>query len=343
VKVFVPAGVQEIPEKKKWFKKPICEKLWQEGIEFGFQIQGFPQGLKTLYPYGLHLPANMASQWRDVTKRKKLQRRLKEINNLSPGPLFAVLHGIRVSHSRLGYKEAVSERERNFISDVRADDYFRAIEELIEIIRYCMRLRIPIALENVAFTNFVVKDEITQPKTYLDLRIGTLSSDMLRIKRETGCELLVDIEHLAFALNFAHRKYQYSNLSQEIPDEVSRIETALIKEYGIFLRKYWVPVITKETDFRKEVKEIGAKIYHLCGCYQGKMVEIDDGRVVDQTPILVKDKCFRQYLRIILREKPEILVLETSRVKDNPYWAYLAPNVQEMSFENLCQILLEEI
>jgi hypothetical protein len=348
LKVFVPAGVREIAEKALWFQKPICDYLRGLGIEFGFQIQGSVKGLQELnipFPFGVHLPNNLATECRDGDKKEAHFRELEMVSSLKPQPLYAVLHGIRVSHSRLGYDEPASEGEKNYLSDIGAETYFKAAEELISFIKYLQEMGIPVALETVAFTNFSRISGSFIAETYLDLRIGSFSADMLRISGRTNCQLLVDLEHLAFAVNFAARRYNYSHLPKVIPDSLSEKEELLLKEFGIFLRPGWVPVMTRVGDFEGEVRKIGAKIYHVGGCFEGKRIEVVADRIASHAPISREDECFRKELRSILKGNPEILVLEVSGLNEIPSFTPRLPNpdAQIGSLENLCQILAEEI
>ncbi|MFH1656854.1 MAG: hypothetical protein ABH919_00045 [bacterium] len=179
--VFLPAGAKEVTEKAKWFEERICQKLKTKGIVFGFEIKGSVDGLNTIYPYGVHLPNNLVNFWRDPDQREVQEMKIKEVAKLKP--LYVVTHGIKVSQSRKGY-EPTSEQEKKYCSDVGSREYLRAVEELVEFIRYCQGLGLPIALENTAFTNFSMENGNWLPETYIDLRIGTLSSDMNRIKEE---------------------------------------------------------------------------------------------------------------------------------------------------------------
>jgi len=340
--------VREISQKVLWFEKPICDSLRGSGIEFGFQVQGSVKGLQELnipFLFGVHLPNNLASEWRDDNKRTTLQEELERVASLNPRPLYAVLHGVRVSHSRLGYDESVSEREKNYISDIGAETYFEAVEELISFIKYLQEMGIPVALETVAFTNFSRISGSFIAETYLDLRIGSLSADMLHISRRANCQLLVDLEHLAFAVNFATRRYNYSHLPKVIPDPLSEKEELLLEEFGIFLRPGWVPIMTRVGDSEEEIRKIGAEIYHVGGCFEGKRIELEADMVASHAPITLEDECFRQELRNILKERPEILVLEVSGSNEIPCFTPRLPNpdAQIASFEALCQILAEEI
>lgn len=340
--VFLPAGVKEIEEKTEWFKKPICKKLSRKGVEFGFEIKGSVAGLKTNYPYGIHLPNNIASQWRDPTQKEKLEKEIENVSKFSP--LYTVLHGIKVSWARTGYEILPSEAEKGFISDVGAIEYLEATKEQTGFIKYLKSLGITVVLETVAPSSFSFENGIFLPQTFLDMKVGSLSQDMLKVQQNSGCGLLVDVEHLAFAQNFFQRKYNYANIPIEIPSRFSPEEKIVMKEYGIFVRKSFPPASTTLKNFKKEIKSIGAKIYHLCGTSDGKnYLEIKDNGVASHSPITLEDKGFRKYLDIVLKQKPEILVLEVAGPQDNPCWQNRAANVLETSFENFCQILLEKI
>lgn len=338
--VFIPAGIKEIHEKEKWFEKTVCRELRQRGIGFGFQIQGSLDGLSTSHPFGIHFPHNFATEWRNENARKILDELVRKVSTSKS--LYAVVHGNRVCTGK-DYPESPSENQKKYISEVDASDYLQAVEDLEGLIVYLKNLGIKVVLENVAFTNFTTANGIYQPQTYLDIRIGSLLTDMHKIKKKIGCELLFDIEHFYFAWNFASRKYNYDALQGAIPDKLSESEETVIREYGIFLRKGFVPIIPEVGNINEEIRKISSKIYHINGCPSGEYMEIIEDRVASHAPISIKDECFRQNLRIILKQKPEILVMEVAGPKDNPCWADRPMNIQVRSFENLCKILTEEL
>lgn len=329
MRVFIPARVDEIPEKMKWLSKTTCRKLKNNGIIFGFQIQGSVKGLRTSYPFGVHLPSNLANQWQNSV--------VDEVASLDPQPFYAVLHGNRVSQAA----KSLREKKTKYLSDVGAEDYFGAFERLVKVIKDLQDLRIPVALENTGLTNFFMSNGVWQPETYLDLKIGSLSSDMLGIKKRTGCQLLLDVEHLAFSLNFASRKHDYAHLAKELPSDISEKEKALMEEFGLFIRKGWVPVVTNPKGLGEEIKNIGASIYHISGSSGKEWLEIRDGKIDSHAPIKENDKPFREILKLILDQNP-IIVPEVSG-PENPCWAHRSSNAQKESFEALCQILVEEL
>lgn len=346
MKVFVSTGVKDIAEKAKWFERPVCDQLRKVGIEFGFEIKDSPKGLENLsYPYGIHLPYHLASEWRDPLKKENVLQKIENVADLEPKPLYAVLHGIRISRERTDYRKPPTEKEEKFISSLGAEDYLTAAEELINFIKYLMSLGIPVVLETVYFTNYAQEDGVALAKTFLLLRVGALGKDVQKIMKETGCGSVVDWEHLFFALNFAKRRFNYANLPNEIPENISQQEKRLIEEFGVFVSKNRIPVIPEANNlsFEKEVEKIGAKIFHVCGTYRGRFIEFDKEKVTSHCPIYLDDLSFRKYLGIALRENPEILTLEVARPMDNPCYGDRPPNVQEESFENFCQILIEEL
>ena len=335
MKVFVPAGVKELEKKEGWFSIPICQKLGAMGVEFGFQIQGSVDGLKTSRSFGIHLPAKFANEWQFEEKREKLEDMMNKIISLRNQPVYVIIHGISLNRT----PKSPENKERKYLSDVGAKDYFKAYREMIDIIKESLERGLPITLENTAFTNFFFENGIWQPETYLDLRIGHLSSDMLRIKQRTGCALMLDIEHLCFALSFACRRNGYTGLQNCIPGSLSKLENLLIKDFGLFIKQDWSPIAINPSALEEEIKAIGAQIYHISGSNGETWLEVENEKITSHAPITEKDELLRKALRFILDQNQNVIIIPEVSGPENPCWQHRSPNAQKESFEALCRIL----
>ena len=312
-------------------------------MRFGFEIKGPVAGLKTEYPYGIHLPNNISSQWQDPRYRKKLEKEIENVSRLSP--IYAVLHGASASKIKNGiFEESPSPMEKEFIADIGAAEYLKTVKKQISLIKRLKGFGIPVVLEVVPPISYGIENNVYLPEIFLNIRLGLMAKDLLKIGKDGGCGLLVDIEHLLFSQNFAQRKHAYAGIPAEIPESLSEEEKFVMDNYGIFIRKGSPPVLTSQDRTEREIKKIGAKFYHLCGTSDGKRyLEIKNGKVCSHSPITMKDKGFRKYLNMVLKQKPEILILEVAGPGDNPCWTDRPENSQKISFENICKILYEEL
>lgn len=351
MKIFVPAGVKEIGKKRKWFDDQVCKSLGKErDIEFGFQIQGPIDNLNSVreldnYPFGIHLSNRFSDEWAFSPRRERSKNILWNVS-LEHRTMYVLTHGTNTS--QFGESEYVDSSSliynERFTSDMGAEEYLRSFESMVEFINYGQSIGLPMVLETTAATNFSMRKGIFLPETYLDMRIGNYSESVLAVQERTGCKAVVDIEHSAFACDFAERKHSYCDLLDKIPSNLSQMEKTVIDRFRIFIRKGYVPVVVEPKSLEEEIKAIGAKIYHVNGCFpQTEYMEICDGRVVSHAPILKTDKSFRRYLRIVLDQEPEILVLEVAGADDNHCWSYRRKGVelQKESLLNLCSLLTE--
>lgn len=344
--IAILAGERDFSLKENWVHLPVCEELKEKrGVEFGFQIAGKPfNGLEKIcrqYPVGLHLPAGIADRWEEEDKEELLT----QLSSLDLK--FVVVHGIRIGWPFPEYLNLTSDNLVRHVSMASAKDYLEGLDTMEAILNDFTGARIPIALETVAFNNFDFKDGIWQPTMHLDLRVGNYSTDLIEMRERTGCGVVNDIQHLSFSLNFAHWEQNYTFLKHkvlaQIPPDLSKEERIVLEKYHIFLRRNRVPLVIAGT-LEEEVEKIGAKIYHLSGCYNSRQVEIRKGRVASHAEI-GKDKCFRKLIQMVLSQDPEVLVIEVSGSDDNPCWDYRPPTLelQKRSLENLCELLLEEL
>ena len=333
--VFLPATFQETKEKAKWFDKPIVKKISSK-VGFGFEIKKPSlEGLKIYgeppLPYGIHFHSNLSMEPQRFDDQVEAARKLK--------PVYTILHGMEV------YPCPPRENEFKFLSSVGAIEYRKTFEQFVDFAKRLKKIvGLPIVVENTPIADLVFKMGDYQPKLYFDLRIGTFSKDLLAAKEGIGCKIVLDIEHLGLSLNYIKRKFQYSRLPKMVLGEMTFSEEKTLDQYGLFLKKGFPLAVPRQLTLEGEIKDIGAKIYHLSGCRKtvGYIEAVKD-KIVTHAPIHLNDKKFRQFLRIILRQKPEILVLEVAGPQDNACWAYRPRDVQEKSFENLCKMLDEEM
>jgi len=333
--VFLPASFQETKEKAKWFNKPIAKKI-SSRAGFGFEIkEPSSDGLRIFgeppLPYGIHFHGDLSMEPQRFDDQVEAARRLK--------PVYTILHGMKA------YPCPPRENEFKFLSGVGAIEYRKTFEQFVDFAKRLKKMvGLPIVVENTPITDLVFKMGAYQPKLYFDLRIGTFSKDLLAVQEGIGCKIVLDIEHLGLSLNYIKRKFQYSRLPKIVLGEVTFLEEKILEQYGLFLKKGFPLVVPRRLTLEGEIKDAGAKIYHLSGCRKriGYIEAVKD-KIVIHAPIHLNDKKFRQLLRIILDQKPEILVLEVGGPGDNACWAYRSRDVQEKSFENLCRILDEEM
>lgn len=332
--VFLPASFKEIKEKSRWFEAPAAKKI-SGRVSFGFEIKKpSMEGLRFFgeppYPYGIHFHNDISIEAQKFDDQVDAALRLK--------PLYAVLHGMKVNLC------PPKENEFKFLSEMGAIDYRKSSEQFIDFAKRLKRLNLPIAVENTAVTEFVIRAGVLQPKLYFGLRIGTFSRDLLALKEKLDCQIVLDIEHLSFALNYIKRRFQYSRLPKVTFGEMTFTEEKNLEEYGLFLKKGFPLAVNHTLTLEEEIKNAGAKIYHLSGCRRRVgYIEVVRDRIVDHGPVHLNDKEFRKDLRIVLAQKPEILVLEVGRVEDNACWSYRSKDIQERSFESFCRMLDEEL
>lgn len=343
--IFLPAGLKEIKEKSTWFNKLAARNVSHKA-GFGFELKGSLRNYKDFkeipYPYGIHLPRNMAIEWRNISQRERLQREVETASKMKP--LYAVFHGLRVNPLVTSYGRKPLKEELQFVSDVGALDYLEAVEEFTGFIKYLQNWGVPAAVETTALTEFVISNGASQAKTFLDVRIGVFHRDLKTLQKETDCQLVTDLGHLGFSLSFAKRRFHYSKIPNIIPNDSSVAEKSVLDQYGLFLRKGSPPTFQSLPEINEEIKNIGAKIYHLSGAKRRiGYVEYYEGQVTSHYPIYPDDEEFRQCLKTILAQNPEVLLLEVGEGKDDLCWAHYGSAVLERSFENLCQILNEEI
>lgn len=328
--MLVPANSKQLIERALWFKSSIARKLLQEkGVKFGFELKGEPETIRQPPPlyWGYHLPVRFAVGWYYQSQvRQDLIAKVEAIARLKPN--YVVMHGIH-----LLWQPPVKDYVSRYENRSAPEDYIKVLEANIELIKLLTNI-VPLKIENFPLTNFYQKNGQYLPYTYLYTGSGRLN-DLLYIKAKTGVDILLDIEHLLLTLNFLNRKKNYNKLPKNRNSTPSDIE----KIFGFNIQKDQIPYADKEIFLGDMITKIGAKDYHLTGSDQ----DLISDKIVTHLPIKIGDKNFRKNLRLVLAQKPETIMLEVANSDDNACYAYLRPNETELSFYNLCEILLEEL
>jgi len=178
------------------------------------------------------------------------------------------------------------------------------------------------------------------PHTFLTTGIGRFD-DLLYLKKKTGIEIMFDIEHMQTLLNFLLRKKNYRNIPIEKIEKLSVDEKKLKDIFGFYLKKNYIPYLDREVTLGQMIKKLAPKFFHVTGSLQDI---ISGKKILTHGPIKLEDKTFRKNIRLVLAQKPEVILLETaSSMIGGNAWKHLRPNETEISFGNLCQILLEEL
>ena len=145
---------------------------------------------------------------------------------------------------------------------------------------------------------------------------------MLDVRNQAGCDLLVDIEHLAFAANFAKE----SGLREEAPH---------------------IYRVNGEVNLYSEIEAIDAQFYHFAGSYPEGWMEIRDGKVASHAPITTDDMHVMDFLKFAIsqdmKKDGKVVIIPEVSGSDNLCWAERPKDAQETSFENVCQMVLQLI
>ncbi|MEK7143052.1 MAG: hypothetical protein AAB785_02480, partial [Patescibacteria group bacterium] len=315
--VLAPSNPDQLSDRAGWFKKPIARKLAQEkGVEFGFELKGTPEKITKAPPlfWGYHLPDDLASEWYyHPENRVSLLSHISHLSKLNPH--YLVIHGIH-----LWRRESAQKYLHRYQNRSTPAEYLKVLEANVELLRdlkkiFGQRLKI----ENYPLYMYYQKDGRYIPETYLYTGSGRLN-DLLYICQKAKVGIVLDLEHLILTLNFLNRKKNYSQIPVEKKDKLTSEEKKLQKIFGFNLAKNSYPYADLPIDIKDFIKKAGAKIYHLTGSTQDV---IPGKKVVTHAPIKSNDKIFRKHLRMVLAQKPEVLVLESASSTDNPAWSYL--------------------
>lgn len=333
MKLLAPAAKDELTERSYWFKKPLARKLASKfKVEFGFEMKGDLEGLKSALPlfWGVHLENNLATNWYyHPEDRTEMLHEATKVAKLKPN--YAVLHGIHLErqpprHDYIG-------RYINHSLPAEHFKLYKANIDLINTLKHYYHLKI----ENYPLTDLYFEDGNFLPYTYLYTGIGRLN-DLIKVTKETNTEVLLDIEHLIQTLNLLNREKNYHNLPIEKIEEFNLADRKVYELFGFHLKKGYIPYFEKKIEFKDFVKKARSKYFHLTGSTQ----DVDPGKKIwTHNPIEVGDKVFRKHLKIVLAQKPEVLVVEVASKSKS--FNYLRENETEISFDNVCKILLEEL
>lgn len=335
MKLLAPSAVDEFRDRIDWFKKPNVRKLASKHkVEFGFELKGDVENLKEAPPlfWGVHLANNLATNWYyHKENREEIIHEATKVAKLKPD--YAVLHGIH-----LEWHPPKKDYIGRYINHSAATEILKiskANDELIKTLKHYFNLKV----ENYPLTSCYEEEGKYIPSTFLYTGSGRLN-DLLEIKYEPGCDVLLDLEHLATTLNFLNREKNYHNLPVEKIENPTLADRKIYEKYGFYLKKGYIPYADEKYELKDWIKKIGAKYYHLTGSLE----DVDPGKkIISHGAIEVGDKMFRKNLGYILAQKPEVLVLETSSSKEDACFSHLRVNETELSFDNLCEILLKEL
>ncbi len=335
MKLLAPSNPKEISDRKRWFKTPEAKKLaLKKGVEFGIEMKGPLENIEKapdIY-WGMHLPEMLATEWYyHPERRQDLFSLLLASSSLKPD--YAVLHGIH-----LLWHPPEREYVHRYIDTSSSVEYFKVLKANIELIKQIKTL-FPLKIENFPLQFYYMEGKEFLPYTFLTTGIGRLD-DLLYIKKETGVEIMFDIEHMEILLNFLLRRKNYRHLSVNRVNQLTEDEKKLKEIFGFYLKKGIIPYLDRKVTLEEMIKKIDAKYYHLTGSTQDV---ISGKEITTHKPIKESDKTFRKNLRMVLAQKPQVLVLETASAGYVSAWNHLRPNETEISFLTLCQILLEEL
>ncbi len=313
VQVFLPAGLREVEERSGWFRTLDLLRFFVFGFELKIQYKDLPDLVEVVdllrsmgIPYGIHLPNQFANNWlAGMQGPRELVKAVARICRSANAPQYVVLHGPSVEAGRT-YTPYASD---SFLYKGTMEDYAAALDRTVDMIRDLMGMGIPVRLENVSLSNQFLVDGKWVPPTHLDLRIGTLAIDILASVGATGCGIVVDIEHLVFAL-------------QTLVD-LGDLEVA---------------------DIRGQLGLLDADVYHIVGngFETRELVTSPEGDVLiaEHSPIFPDDAATEEVLRYILRlrhGRGVTFVLESSGPAD--YYTDRPEDTLEISFRNLCIML----
>lgn len=336
--LLAPSNPKELNDRIKWFKHPIARRLAQEKqVEFGFELKGEPETITQAPPlfWGYHLPDYFATEWYyHPEKRAHLMTRLKNLAALKPD--YVNFHG-----THLWWQPDSQEKIERYLNRSEPEEYLKVLDSNIEFIKEVKKIlpQARLTLENYPLYGYYRKDGQILPETYLYTGSGRLN-DLLYLQEKTDVEILLDIEHLILTLNFLNRRKNYATVPVQKIENPSVLTQKLYDIFGFYIEKDYYPYTDREVTYEEMVAKIHAKFYHLTGSTQDV---ISGKRDVTHGPIEKDDKVFREHLRVVLAQNPEAMLVETADSTTNPCFHYLRPNETELSFYNLCEILLAEL
>jgi len=334
LKLLAPANPKELTNRLQWFKTPEALKLAKEKrVEFGIEIKGVLEEIKKTPPifWGVHLPVEFATEWYyGKEKRQSLIDRAKRASALKPD--YAIMHGID-----FGWPSLPKDDVHRYLNRADPKEVFALLEANIELIKI-LKKYLPLKIENGCLVDLYFEKNRFLPHTSLHLGAQKLD-DLLYFQQKTGVDIVFDLEHLTLTLNFLNRQKNYQNVPITKIKASTAKELEIAKIYGFKLKKGSYPYLEKKATIEDKIRQYQTKYYHVCGNTQ----EFQGNKILSHGPIELNDRTFRQNLQAILAQKPEWIVSESTNPDSGPEWNYLRPNENEISFRNLCRILLEEL
>lgn len=332
--LLIPTDTKKLSARLKWFKKPIARRLLaQKNIEFGFELKGEQETIKEAPPlyWAYHLPVNtLAECYYHSEKKDVLFSKVEKIAKLKPA--YINVHGIE-----LWWRPKAKNYIKRYENRSQPKEYQNILASTISLYKSLKKIFPSVTLENtIAADYYRDDDDKFLPETSYQTSCGTFL-DLCYLK-EKKIEILLDLEHMILTLNFLYRKKNYRHLEKE-KVELNLEEEKISQIFGYKIKKEIIPYADEEIDLAEMIRKIGAKHYHVTG----STIDIVNDKDVTHGPIKKDDQTFRRNLRTILAQKPETILLETVNSNDNACYHYLRPNETELSFYNLCQILLEEL
>ena len=253
MKLLAPSIPEEFMNRVEWFKKPLARKLVQEkGVEFGFELKG-PSGKITKAPplfWGVHLPINLASKWYHFPNhREKIFAELERLAKLKPD--YAVLHGINL------YRQPESKKfPERYLNKTQPEEFLKILKANIDFVSQVKKI-LPVRIENTLLADFYIVDQEYKiaPLTHFHSQVQTLD-DMLEIKKKTGTDLLIDLEHLILTANFLNRQKNYQNLPVEKNKNPSVEEKKVEEIFGYWLKKDSYPYVDEKIKVSEKIKKL---------------------------------------------------------------------------------------
>lgn len=337
MRLLAPANPKELTDRMRWFKTIEAKQLAAEkGVEFGIEMKGPLENIReapSIY-WGLHLPDMLATEWYyHPERRQELLSLISHISSLKPN--YAVLHGVH-----LLWQPPAKEYVHRYVDTSSAEEYFKILDVNIELINRLKNF-FDLKIENFPLYFYYMKDKDEYlPYTFLCTGIGRLD-DLVYLKKKTGVDIMFDIEHMQTTLNLLLRKRNYRHLPVKKIKNLSEKELNLKDIFGFYLKKGYIPYLDKEITLAEMIDKLKPKYFHVTGSVQDI---ISGRRILTHAPIKVDDKTFRKNIKAVLRQKPKAILVETASAGiGGNAWDYLRPNETELSFRNLCRILLEEM
>lgn len=333
--LLAPTGFGQLADRANWFKSPIARRLRDEkGVEFGFELKGEAETIiknPGLF-WGYHIPTNFAEEYfYHPERREKLVKSLLPISKLKPN--YVNVHG-----PKLWWKPEKKDYIKRYEVHSDPEEFFKLLSVTIDLIKNLQEIFPQLTLENNTLVDYYRRDKDFLPITSFQPSAGGMLENFY-IKEKTGVKFLVDIEHLILCLNFLNRKKNYADLKNKKFLQTPK-EKELEKIFGYKIKKGYIPYTDPELNFEKIIQKMDAKRYHVTGNDQDV---ISGEKDLSHGPIKKDNLTFRKHLKIVLKQKPESILVETANCSDNACFSHLKPNETEFSFYNLCQILLEEL